>query len=251
MGQNRSLTVSNATYEDALLLVELQNTLSDIRRSKHQLANQPELQLVADAEAALETVRDESGAVRVAVTKVETEVRKHDKDLKILRHRLAQEQEKLYGGGVTNARELKSVEAEIHAITTRIDTHETGELEGMEKLDELEASIAALTVQEQEASDEVDAMEQRRDEAAQTLLAAIAEGEVSADAQRLVIPRDILSEYERVAKREPRAVGQLKDGLCTACGISLPAIEINDLRAGPTLGTCPCPKEIILLVDKL
>lgn len=241
----------DATYEDARLLVELQDTLTEIRRLKHKLDNLPQQQELVHEQQRLDQVRDRAGAVRLEIQRVQAEVKKHEKDLGLLRHRLTEEQQKLYGGGVTNAREMKSMEAEILAVTTRIDAHETAELEGLEKLDELEAATAELANDEAAQLGEVEAAERRRDESASELIAAIAEAEVSADAQRIVIPRDVLAEYEKVAKRQHLAVAELRDGMCTACGISLPAIEVNELRAGPTLGTCPCPREILMLVDKL
>lgn len=243
--------MEDVTYEDARLLLGLQETLTNIRRLNHQLNNLPEQQALVETRKELDAIRDRAGAVRLEVQKVEGEVKKHEKDLGVLRLRKTKEQEKLYGGGVTNAREMKSVEAEIKAIDDRIDEHETGELEALEKLDELEQATNQLTDEDEAQVAEVAAAEQRRDEAAQHMIAEIAELEVEADKQRVLIPRDVLAAHEAVAKREARAVGELKDGSCTACGINLPAVEVNELRRGPTLGTCPCPKEILLLVDKL
>ncbi len=241
--------MADATYEDVRKLLELQDTMASLRRMRHQLDNLPEQQQLAKAEEALNDLRVQAGAVRVEIQRTQAEIRSHEKDLGLLKVRLEKEQEKLYGGGVTNAREMKSVEAEIQAIQQRVDEHETAELEGMEKLDELEADTERLAGEESEQSDVVDRVETRRDEAAKELLVQIAETEELEISQRAEVPRDVLATFDAVAKREARPVAELKDGMCTACGISLPAIEVNELRAGPTLGTCPCPKEIIMVVD--
>lgn len=243
--------MSDATYEDARLLIDLQATLSEIRRLKHKLDNLPQQQELLNEQARLETLHDEGGALRVEVQRVTSDVKRHEKDLGLLRLRLEKEQEKLYGGGVTNAREMKSMEAEILAVTTRIDEHETAELQGLERLDDLEAKLADLAQREADQEAAIKDAEERRDEAAQEMIVGIAEAEVQADAQRILIPRDVLADYEKVALRQHMAVGELKDGNCTACGITLPSIEVNELRAGPTIGTCPCPREILMLVDKL
>ncbi len=188
--------------------------------------------------------------MRLDVGRVQASIKKHEHETALLKTRLEHEQERLYGGGVTNAREHKSVEAEIKAIQDRIDEHETAELEDLERLEELEGRLAEIAADDEAQVGIVAEVEQRRDDAAKELLAEIAEAEAREISQRAEVPRDVLEDYDRVAKREPRAVAQLKDGSCTACGITLPAIEVNELRRGPTLGTCPCPKELLMAVDK-
>ncbi len=241
--------MADATWEDVQRLLQLQETTARIRRMRHTLDNLPEQQQLLDAESKLNDLRDQAGAVRLDVQRVQGTIRRHEKEIGVLKTRLGHEQEKLYGGGVTNARELKSVEAEIKAITDRVDENETGELEGMEQLDALEGQLAALAEEDRLQSEIVDKVEDRRDEAAKELLVEIAEAEELEISQRVEVPRDVLATFDVVAKREPRPVAQLKDGSCTTCGITLPAIEVNELRNGPTLGTCPCPKEIIMVVD--
>ncbi len=241
--------MADATWDDVQRLLQLQETTAGIRRLRHRLDNLDEQQQLLDAEAKLNDLRDQAGAVRLEIQRVQATIRKHEKEIGVLKTRLEHEQEKLYGGGVTNARELKSVEAEIKAIQTRVDENENAELEGMMKLEELEGQLATLAEEDRVQSEIVDKVEDRRDEAAKELLVEIAEGESVEISQRAEIPRDVLETFDKVARREPRPVAQLKDGSCTACGITLPSIEVNELRAGPTLGTCPCPKEIIMVVD--
>ncbi len=230
-------------------LLDLAATDSAVRRLRTTLAHLPEQQELADLAERRRTVEEHHADLGLERDKVTTVARTHDKEVDLLNERLAAEQQRLYGGQITNTRELNKLEAEIAAVTSRIDEHETAELEALEQLEEHEESLDALEQELAGLAASRDDAQQRLDTAAAGLHAEIAEHEVVRDRQRDPLPEELLERYDDVATRlGGDAVGRLDGERCTACGIRLSYADVNDLLDGPNLGTCPNCRRLIVTI---
>lgn len=226
--------------EHLAALLALADTDAAIRRNRVILDDLPEqrrLEEVGDQVARLRQRRADIGLERDAAAAV---ARKHERDVAQLNERMAQEQQRMYEGSITNAKQLHKLEAEIAAVQARIDEHELAELEALETIDEHEDAMLAIDEElESLAETRVD-VEAARDRAAADLLAEIAEHEVVRETQRAGLPDDLLARYdESAARHRGNAVGRLDGERCTACGIGLSYADVNDLYEGPPLATCP------------
>ena len=235
--------------EDLDLLLELSDVDAQRARIDATLADLPEQQAVDEANERLEAAIRQGDELRVEATTVEAEQRRHEREIEQFQTRIAKEQERLYGGGVTNAKEMQSVENEIQAAQRRVDEHEEELLEAMEAADDLAARIddAARTADQTRA--EIVELEATRDAAAQTLLAEKAELDVQRDKLRGELGVDALAQYDGVRERIPAgvAVGELSGMSCTACRIDLPHAEVNELRDGDALTTCPNCRRLLVV----
>lgn len=230
-------------------LLELSDVDAQRARIDARLADLPEQRVVDEAEERLEAAIKQGDALRVEVTTVEAEQRRHEREIEQFQTRMAKEQERLYGGGVTNAKEMKSVEAEIEATQRRIDEHETELLDAMEAAEDLADRIdeAARTAERTRA--EIAELQAERDRAAQELLAEKAELDVERDRLRDELGETELEQYDAVRDRIPAgvAVGELSGMSCTACRIDLPHAEVNELRDGDPLATCPNCRRLLVV----
>lgn len=226
--------------EDLAGLLALADTDAAIRRNRVTLEDLPEQRRLAEVDeqiADLRRRRADIGLERDAATAV---ARGHDRDVAQLSERLAAEQQRMYEGTITNAKQLHKLEAEIAAVQGKIDDHEFAELEAMEEIDEHDAAIAAIDGELGTLATTRDEVEAARDRAAADLLAEIAEHEVVRDAQRAALPDDLVTRYDQSAARHRgNAVGHLDDDRCSACGIGLSYADVNELIEGPPLTTCP------------
>ncbi len=243
--------MTTVTDEDLRKLLELSDVDAQRARLAATLADLPEQHAVDAATARLKTEIEAGDALRVEVTTVEAEQRRFERELEQYRVRMAHERERLYGGAITNAKEMKSVEAEIQTTQVKIDEHETGLLEAMEVAEELDGRIeaAARTVADTEA--EIVKLGEKRDTAAAQLIAQQAELDVQRDALRQDMAPHAIAAYDKVRERFKAgvAVGELSGAHCTACRIELPNAEVNELRDGPTLTTCPsCSRMLIVRI---
>ena len=235
--------------EDLDRLLELSDVDAQRARIDARMADLPEQKAVDEANERLEAAIKQGDALRVEVTTVEAEQRRHEREIEHFQTRMAKEQERLYGGEVTNAKEMQSVEAEIESTQRRIDEHETELLEAMEAAEDLAERIdeAARTAEQTRA--EITELEAERDRAAQQLLAEKAELDVERERLRGELGDTALEQYDAVRERIPAgvAVGELSGMSCTACRIDLPHAEVNELRDGDALSPCPNCRRLLVV----
>lgn len=232
--------MSEPTTDELDDLLALATTDAELRRLHKQLDALPEQQQLDDVLSEVTTVQERRADLGLDRDAAQAEANRQDKQVDLLRQRLAAEQQRLYGGEISNARELQSMRAEIESVERRIEEHETAELEAMEQVEQLEAQIGDLDAKIATSGERVTELERTRDEAAKTLLIDIAEHEVARDAQRAKLPPDIRDQYDAAAKRHNGvAIGRLDGDRCTACGISLSYADVNELVEGPPLTSCP------------
>lgn len=240
--------MADPTPEQLGGLLALSDTDAEIRRLQKRLDELPEQQQL-DAALAERTRLEEARADRTLDQgQAQAVADKEDREVSQLRERLAAEQQRMYGGEITNAKELSSMKAEIESVQRRIAEHEDAELEAMQRAEEIDAEIADLDRQVTAASERIAELEVLRDEAARVLMAEIAELEVRAERQRDPLPTDLLARYDDARGRfGGGAVGQLDDDRCTACGISLSYADVNALVEGPPLTTCPSCQRLMVV----
>lgn len=241
--------MSDEDPQDLQQLLALQATDLRLAKVAHTLTELPEQQALEDARLRDRQLEQDADGRRVELERVEAEQRKHDKEIDQLRARLEAEQVRMYGGEVTNARELKSLEAEIDSVQRRIDQHEESLLEAMEAGEVLETTLADLGEQRAELASEIERLETARDDAAAALLAEQAELQVERDRQREALPSSLLDRYDDVRARAGGgvAVGELEGVTCTACRMELPMVEARELRQGPPLATCPQCRRLLVI----
>jgi predicted nucleic acid-binding Zn-ribbon protein len=147
----------------------------------------------------------------------------------------------MYGGTVSNVRELQAMGDEVKSLQRRISQLEDLELEVMERIEPVEAEMAQLS---KERADKADEAERLRAEV--TVNEAEIDGElerVAADRQVAAaeIPDGLLAEYDRL-RRQLGGIGvaRLVNGQCGGCHLKLSAVELDRLRrqAGDALVHC-------------
>jgi len=240
--------MSEPTTEELDDLLALATTDAELRRLHKQLDALPEQQQLDDVQSEVTALQERRADLGLDRDAAQAEATRQDKQVDLLRQRLAAEQQRLYGGEITNARELQSMRAEIESVERRIEEHELTELEAMEQVEQLEAQIGDLDAQIAASGERAGELEVARGEAAKTLLVDIAEHEVARDTQRGKLPSGVRDQYDMAAKRHNGvAVGRLDGDRCTACGISLSYADVNELVEGPPLTSCPSCQRLMVV----
>ena len=240
--------MADPTAEELDGLLSLSETDSQIVLCNRRLDQLPEQQDLDAAQAERTRLDDELGDRRLASETAQARADKEDREVAQLRERLHAEQQRMYGGEISNAKQLQSMRAEIDAVQRRIDEHEVAELEAMEEAEQIEAAITDLEGQIAEADRRIEQLAERRDEAARVLLAEIAELEAVADKQRAPLSAEVLARYDDARTRfGGHAVGRLDGDQCSACGIALSYADVNALFEGPPLTTCPSCQRLMVV----
>ncbi|MBW3664080.1 MAG: hypothetical protein KY469_13345 [Actinobacteria bacterium] len=239
---------STPTPEQLQALLRLQRADKDVRRLQHQLDNLQEQQALDDVAVKRETVDRAHDERRVQLEVASGEVNKLEGEVGLLTQRKADEQQRLYSGEISNPRELQGMRAEIDSTQRRISEHEDHLLEAMERRDTITKEMDQLGAKRDEFDTEIAGLTTARDEAAEGLLADLAEAKAVVDRERETLPADMLASYDAAAAEFGGiGVGELKGDMCTGCRIELPRAEIGELLDGPPLTRCPECRRILVV----
>jgi predicted nucleic acid-binding Zn-ribbon protein len=218
-------------WDDLLVVQEHDTTADQLEHRKLALPARAELEQVMADLAAVEARAGEVEAQRHELGRSQQRL---EDELAALSEKAVQHDKVLYGGTVSNPRELQAMQDEIAALKRRIGQLEDQELELMEQIEPLDADLGKLAAERTGLDDRATA-----------LRAAIAEGEVAIEgelatvrAERAAaaasIAPDLLEQYDRMRPQLGGiAIARLVGGHCQGCHLALSAVEIDRIRKLP------------------
>lgn len=221
-----------ATMFDTLLEVQAHDTrLDQILHLMEHLPARVERDGVADALAAVETSIAAETETRNDLARQQKRL---DDEIETIAQKRKHVDATLYGGSVTNARELQDLSEEIEALGRRISQLEDRDIEIMEQLEPIETQLKELVATRNTARSALDDAEGR-------LIAAEAELAVDLDTETTArrdtaaqIPADLLGEYESLrGGRGGIGVAKLIGTQCGGCHLTLSAVEAARIRKHP------------------
>jgi predicted nucleic acid-binding Zn-ribbon protein len=233
---------------EALLAVQELDTAADVlRHRRDHLSERAELDVAQTALAALEA---EAAPVRERRHELERAQQALEDELAMLAERTDQANAALYGGTVSNPRELQSLQDEIASLGRRKAS--------------LEDKVLELMVETEPVDTELEALGARRDTidgGAIGATAALAEAESTIDAELadlqarrapLVasLDEELVQRYEKLrARLKGVGVARFEAGTCRGCHLALPAAEAEQVRKEARAnGIATCPECDRLLV---
>lgn len=174
-------------------------------------------------------------------------LRRGEKKVEELSSRIVSEEDRLYGGKVSNPKELRSIQAEVQVLKRKRDQEETGLLEMMERAEEHEARLGEL---DSKRSSLLDRLEKARFNLREELQRIGAEQEklrFEVEQLREEIPPDILSLYdELIASKNGLAVAKVLEGTCQGCHMALPAQEYDRFIRSDGIFRCSNCRRILV-----
>ena len=183
------------------------------------------LRVVKEAEAKLTEVRSEHSTADHAVQAQRTKIK--------------QNEQALYGGSVTNPKELEDLQLEHESLQRYLVTLEDRLLETMIELDEAEAAF-------ENADAELDLVKVQS--AAQNSDLVAEKEALEKDIERLESEReavlgnispDDLATYENLKDRfQGMVIAEVSGGNCSICGVDLARSKLQDIQSGSELIRC-------------
>jgi predicted nucleic acid-binding Zn-ribbon protein len=217
---------------EQLLIVQGHDTQAD--QLRHKRAMLPERARAADLEAVLGDLTRELEVQDATRADLARELKKREDELALLEEKIKKEDATLYGGGVSNPRELQALQEEIAGMKRRVSTIEDAVLELLESLEPVEVEVSALQSRRAENADELARVQS-------SLTAAEAELDVEIDAVAAEreqaaagIPAALLAEYNQLRTHGGVGVARLSGNRCEGCHLTMAAAEVERIkRAGP------------------
>lgn len=171
---------------------------------------------------------------------VNADVREAEYAAQSQRDKIAQTEQKLYGGSVTNPKELQDLQLEAESLKRHLETLEDRLLQALLTQDEVQEQHQAL-------SERLQGLEAKQAAEHATLLAE--RDQLNAELKSLGHEREAASasvtaeDLERYTTLSQRlgglAVAVLDEDTCSACGLTIaPSIQ-QSIRGGPDLVNCP------------
>lgn len=215
---------------DALLALQELDTAAD--QLRHRRAALPERLALTELDAAIDRLDAEAAAVHAERDPLAAEQARLDAQVADSETKQASITAALRRTSVP--REAQAMSTELEALKARQRDLEDRELDLMEQLEPLDARLAELAAQRDDASTRrgvaVEALAEAEAEVDRELMAL---GERREAAVAAVLPA-LLTRYERLrAKLGGVAVARLQGNRCTGCNLTLPAMEIDRIRHLP------------------
>jgi predicted nucleic acid-binding Zn-ribbon protein len=214
---------------EALLLVQEHDTARD--RLRHRRAALPE-RAELDANATQLRAREsEASEVRGRRDAVLADEKRLDDEARSIGSRADEVNTRLYSGSTNSPKELQAMQADIDMLKRHRSDLEDQELEVMEARETLDAELATADAESARLTAEMD-----------RLRAIIAAAEVEIDAELVVedeawakaaaaVPEALLVDYQRRrAQNKGAGAARLVGTSCTACHLSIPSNEAEQIR---------------------
>jgi predicted nucleic acid-binding Zn-ribbon protein len=167
---------------------------------------------------------------------------RHDAEWQVddIMSKITATEQQLYGGKITNPKELANLQHEINTLKSRNDTLEDKALEIIELVDEAEKSLAAVSSEYKTTEEEWHRQQKQlagEIEQLQTSLTGLKQERAQLAGQ---IDASAINLYEKIRQQKKQAVAKVEQGICRACRISVSASALQRARSGQPVqcGTC-------------
>lgn len=223
--------MSSDALADLLAVQDLDVAADQLR---HRRAHLPERAQLAEIDARVGSLRQESSQVEVQLADVGAREGTAEAELAATEERAASVSKRLYGGEVSASRELSAMAAELDQLKARSSGLEDDVLVLMEELEPLEASAARLAAAAKSLGEERNQVTAALTEAESAVDAELAELSSRRDKAATTVPPALLETYERLRTRLGGiGAARLVGNHCDGCHLTLSAMELDRIRHLP------------------
>jgi uncharacterized protein len=218
-------------------LNDLEDLDSGIERAEQSLAQKT-------ARLGVRDVLDVAGESLAGARKHLDALKHHHRDAEAevadLLGKIAAAEEQLYGGRITNPKELTNLQREINALKGRSDQAETDTLGIIDQVEEADRAAAAAAAEYDRLDEEWQFQQKQLSVDIEQLNVDLEASRHSRQQLAAQIDPPALALYGRVRQQKKPAVARVEQGICQACRISLSSSGLQHARSGQPVqcGSC-------------
>jgi predicted nucleic acid-binding Zn-ribbon protein len=160
--------------------------------------------------------------------------------------KIAAAEQQLYGGKITNPKELASLQHEVTTMKARSDQLENRALEIIDQVEVAEKSVAAATSELKKLEAEWHRQQQQLSNEIEQLKNKLADLNEKRQQLSDEIESQAVKLYEKIRKEKKQPVAKVEQGICHGCRISLPASELQRARSGALIQCSTCGRILFL-----
>lgn len=220
---------------DALLkLLDVQDLDSRHDQLRHRLTTLPQHAELAELTRQRNAVVAHLQDTRILVDDLTREQKRADADVEQVKARRKRDQDRMDQGLISNPKDLERMQGEIVSLERRISELEDAELEVMERLEDAQRELEALTAQQAALEQKIAAVTTARDEAAAEVEQQLAEIAANRRQAASGLPKDLMALYTRL-REQKGGVGaaRLRARSCTGCSLQLNSSELAEIARTP------------------
>lgn len=147
---------------------------------------------------------------------------------------------KLYGGAITNPKELEDLQMESVSLKKHLETLEDRLLEAMVAMEDAASSHQAAETELTAAVDAAALQNADLTREQEERTSAIAQLREERENTAAFLPEDDVTLYQQLQKKNGlRVVVKLIDNACSACGMGLSRSALQDAKNSNTISRCP------------
>ncbi len=195
---------------------------------------------------AVVAVREKMGAEKEKLAGLQHQQRPLEGEIDDLTSKIKDVDDQLYSGRINNPKELSSLQHEVELLKAKRDELETKDLDIMDRVESVEAGVAALSRE----LEEITAAWQHEQEQLRQEKAAL-EGSLNGLKQQrqalsAEVDAKVVALYDGLRKSKGFAVARVEQGICRGCRISLPSSELQQARSGALVQCGSCSRILYL-----
>ena len=221
------------------MLLELQHLDMQRQRLERALAELPVQKEIDDLEAALAALRASLADTNAGLARTRKEQKEAEWSLKETVTAIETISRKLYGGMVTNPREIEGMQGKLkmlEASKARLEDRIIGQ---MEEIEALESQAKTLGEEIGQAASKLERLKNMRDAKVSEIESEISDIAKERDALAAKISAGVLARYEQLAKdKGGLAVVPVRDGICGGCHVVLPTFLVARAKPNDQVVRC-------------
>lgn len=229
-------------------LLELQDEDSEIKRLEDRKVSLPEAERLAQMNEQLEELGADLAMAIKQRDEAGREQSKIEGEMELLDQKIAKEEARMYGGGVSNPKELGALQAEVEMLKRKRGGLEDQLLEVMVQKDDYAGTAEQLTAERDALQAEATTLSAQVNELSAGIDAQLFQHHSKRTEVAATTPQDLLDLYENL-KEQKHGVGAaaLLGGTCQGCHTQLPAREVERLRGERGLQRCDNCRRILVV----
>ena len=225
-----------------------------------QLYQLQEIDLEIESEEQSLSQKTSQMGERQALDSAQSKLASEQQRLKELRHqqhsaewevddmlsKIAAVEQQLYGGKITNPKELSSLQHEATTMKAKSDQLENKALEIIDQVEAAEKSVAAASNGFKKLEDEWHRLQQQLSDEIEQLKSSLADLNQKRQQLSEEIESQAVKLYEKIRQQKKPPVARVEQGICRVCRISLSASELQRVRGGNPVQCGSCGRILFL-----
>jgi len=239
--------LGDASYE-ITSLVELQLLESAILRKLNEINVLKKNEKLQKLQNELSGTNEKLELSQKEMAVLEHERKKLEDMVNLQNDKVKKNEEKLFSGTITSAKELLNYQEEIKLLKQNNDNVENKAIEFMISIDELKPKINEIEKSKAQIDSEIEIVKKEVDEKIRTISDSVKKLREKRTTVISKIPKDILVKYEETKnKKGGIAVAVLKDRFCDICNMEIPSGEAEKIKDINKLYKCPLCGRILIM----